>query len=167
MLKLIGCMVLATGFFLIGMYKSKELLVRKRELEKIVKLIEEVEVLTDFQNYSVKEIFYMLEKQPNGFYPDTVCEFNRLIENTEQPEALKTAVSNTCHGLNTEDKRLFSEFLLSLGKTDRELQLKSCRKYSHSFEVKLIEAKSKYTANGSLYKKLGLLSALMTVIVII
>lgn len=167
MLKIIGSLMTAVGLFSIGLYKSSVLNKQKDELKMIVKMIEDIEVLTDFENISPKEMFLRLEERSSGEYPNAVYSFNNLQEKCDYPIALKRAVYDSDSHLHGEDKKLLLEFLTSLGKTDSGLQLKCCEKYCTLFRSRLTEAECSCRTDGILYKKLGVLSAAAAVIMFI
>lgn len=143
---------------------------RVTQLDRTVRMINEIENTIRFQSTDIGSIMIELENRQE--YADlTFLEVCRSAlrggHSVQQAlvEALHTGSANLY--FNDRDRDLLADFFAKLGTSDLEGQINNCLYFKNQLEEQLREAKTSYEQKHKLYVFLGLFSGLVFALVII
>lgn len=147
MLKIIGALlIILTGTFC-GLRLSEKLTYRKNKLKGFYVFLREIadriktgeELMSIFQSKTAKSLI-----KTEGFKVN-ICD----------------------EGINSEDKKLLSEFFSFLGMGDTSSQISRCEIYTELLNKRLEEAEIQEKEKAKLYTSLGVFAGLFVVILLI
>ena len=160
MIKYAGIIVISCAISLFGAIKASEVNQKTKLRAEILRLICHIEAGIKYGSFHLSEIFGsfksdLLEK--NGFMTEIrsgCTDTGKIIE-------------STLSALSTEEKTKLSQFFSQLGKSYcREEEISLCKYYISSLKSIYEANEKKDKAKAVLYKKLGIICALLTAIIL-
>ena len=162
-IKLIGCLLIASAGFFTGCVLTQRLKNRRDFYDKFCVFIS---LLQTQIRYNSADIFSLVILSAKGSgleifeAPEINLPFTSFWENS-----LNTIPKK--YGLNNSDKELLYEFGSALGTTDIEGQLKHLGLYGEIFQNRLSECENALKDKSRIYRALGLFGGISTAIIIL
>ena len=162
-IKLLGCLLIASAGFFTGCVLTQRLKNRRDFYDKFCVFIS---LLQTQIRYNSADIFSLVISSARGSglelfdTPKTDVPFTAFWENS-----LNTLPKK--YGLNNSDKELLLEFGSVLGATDIEGQLKHLELYREVFQNRLSECEAALKDKSRIYRALGLFGGISTAIIIL
>lgn len=160
MVRYIGILILASSLSAYGSLLSLSLKSSNNLRKEIILLLRNIERCIKFKSCPVTEEIKncnspMLKK----------CGFCECLYRDDNAKA---AVNSTLHTLSSKDREMLCEYFSTIGKSRyTEQELKTCRYYIEYFEQTQVQSEKDISTKINLYKKLGLLSGILTAIIFI
>ena len=162
-IKLIGCLLIASAGFFTGCVLTQRLKNRRDFYDKFCVFIS---LLQTQIRYNSADIFSLVISSASGSgleiieKPESSVSFTVFWDNTVNALPKK-------YGLNNSDKELLYKFGSALGTTDIEGQLKHLGLYGEFFQSRLSECENALKDKSRIYRALGLFGGISTAIIIL
>ena len=133
-------------------------------------MIENIEILLQYNNLSIKEIFRVLSDNKTYNLLTFIEKINTYFQENEYEYFLNdkniSFIKNNIY-LDYEDKQILLDFFYSLGKSDLNGQLISCKAYKDAIKKKIKEYEAKEIrecrSTGMLIIGIGFLFVIMVI----
>lgn len=164
MIKIIGIIALSSSAALSGIYLSNSLYKRVTMLSAMRLFIEDISVQI---RYKQADVFWVLKHAASMSFAKDLPFKNELYKiNHELDEATVNQIFQN-HNVSDDDKKLISEFICGLGKSDISGQLSHCEMYAKLIQDQGKTAKKEADEKGRLYRTLSLLGSAAVAILLI
>ncbi|MBR3152770.1 MAG: stage III sporulation protein AB [Clostridia bacterium] len=151
----------------IGILISKKYIYRLQELDEIKNCFNVMSTKIKFTYEPIIEIFEEISEISS---PTIKNMYRNIIENIEKygtKEGWKKGILKTDMSINKEDKEILIGFGKMLGKTDKDGQLSEICLIESLLDRQIKYAELEKSKNEKLYKKLGLITGIGLVIILV
>lgn len=160
MIKYLGIILISSGVFIYGNLKSSELSYAKKLSFELLDFLRTLERELTFENYSKHEIF----RQFSGKTLNECGFIDALMFGTDSTDAVNAHLG----ALDKNEKEILIDFFKEFGKSiSRKKEADRCRSFEATFEQAVKQAGNHRQNKALLYRKLGIICALMTAVILI
>lgn len=159
-IKYLGILAISCAISVFGAIKASEIKHKSEARKEILHFLMHVETGIKYGSSSLAEIY-------DSFKSDLLdkCGFTNIIR---QGPPYTFSVEGSFSELSKEENSYLSEFFTKIGKSySREEEIKLCRYYISVFELFYEESKKNDKSKAVLYRKLGIICALLAAIILI
>lgn len=148
----------------IGFYKASYFTEREKELRNILSSLNYMKNKIEYTNLHLRDICGEIS---NSIYKDKINMFKEIYESKlNVRNSFKLAISNN-KKIDYEDKNILNNLCLSLGMTERNMQISDID-IAYNFLIdRLKDAEEKKIKNTKMYKTLGVVSGLTISIILL
>lgn len=151
-------------FSVTGIYKAQELILRRKEIERIIDLLEEIRRKIRYFESTLEEIILDYDATDGFTFLQKLISY---IKEMDFPDAWKLAFDESDSLLCDSEKAIFKSIGEKLGTSDRESQDKLIGYMLSHFNKELIKAETNENEKKRLYIVMGIASGLAAAILII
>lgn len=172
MTKIIGIVLILGSCSMFGILYAKEIEKRINYLKEIKTYFIYMKNELEYKTNPVSELFYHLAKKARGnlgeFF-DAVSDEAKMTEMDSFWEIWreKTEIYLKEEPWGKKDREEFMEFGKNIGYLDKKMQIENIILYMESLDLKIEEAGRTLKEKGKIYKTLGVMAGLVTVILLI
>ena len=160
MIKYLGIMLISSGVFIFGNAKSSELSHAKKLSSELLDLFRTLERELTFENNSKLEIF--------SHFSGKLLNECGFIDALKHDTNYKVAINSHLYALDKKEKELLIEFFSEFGKSiSRKKEADRCKSFIAEFEQAVKQSSILRQNKAILYRKLGIICALMTAVILI
>ena len=158
MLKYAGICILSVSMAIYGVIKSSEIKKSLTLRKSVAELLCYIENNVTYAGKSKNDIY-------KSFSPSCNQVSSFLIDLSNDGN-IRESINKHLDILNKEDRRMLETFFTEFGKsTRREKEAKSCRLFREEFEKQGIDTEKEQMNKILLYRKLGIIFALITAVI--
>ena len=171
-IKIIIIGVLVSCSYLIGDFISKIYTTRRKEVNEIIRILENIRSDISFGRYTLNEVFNRIGNKKDFLLSNFFrCISYDLTKNTDKTleEVILFNIKNLQKEsyLNDKDIEELKEVLISLGKSDVSSQQRVIDLSIENFKKTTLETKEDIEKKGVVYKKLSTIIGVMIGIILI
>lgn len=166
----IKLLILILLFFIcswIGIILSKKYSNRVKELKQLKGALNIIENKIKFTYEPIPEIFKEIYSKYSGNISEIFKKAYEIMQNENAGKAWEISVLEVDSNLKQEDKDILIGFGKLLGKTDVEGQISQLNMINQFLDSQIDKAENECEKGEKLYKKLGVISGTMMVIVLL
>lgn len=123
-----------------ALFKVRQIKNHTSAVRQSILMIDNVEIMLEYRNLSIQEIFHSLSISPNFTLLKFINEINKQIGMGREYETAFNSVLNDkffTSNYDSEDRDYMQGFLSMLGKSDIAGQIANCKMYKEFFKTKL------------------------------
>lgn len=163
-MKLFGLMCIFFGCTAVGVYASQKLRQRVEAVGVLLSLLETISAYIRYQSLPLEDVFAAAAENPNF---KKLSFLRSLVFSPDISFAEKwTSVLQAEHTLPQQAKQILLRLGNSLGVTDVQGQLSVLQLHRKELASLEEEMREIYRSHGELYRRLGILSGLMLVLLL-
>ncbi len=171
-IKITGCVLVMVSGTALGFLAAGELIRRAEDLNSFKSVAFLIQGEIRFNHTELPDILDNISQRHNsrlGIFFKNVSDELKLHNGKSFDEIWKQHMEQDIKltSLNSEDKRLIREFGSNMGYKERDAQINVIDKFMNEIELKLGELRSVSGNKRKIYKALGFLGGLFTVIIFI
>ncbi len=151
------CGILIIGFCVaaVGFYITNRLILKSKQLSKIIYLINFTEQKIKYRKETVKEILSSISKDKDfGFLFNDKISFEKIC------------FENCALYIENEQKKSLYDFFSGLGKSDLNGQVEHCNLYREIFESYLLKNDEENRSKIKLYPSLSILLGMLVILIL-
>ena len=170
MVKIIGCLLMLAGCYMLGQFKASSYAARCKELENIIETAKLLEMNISYTKDPLAKAFIKATANKTSWYADVLklCSenmSNRLSLNESWEKAVENS-SKHCP-LTKDDISILDNLIQGLGKSDSESQMKILEPTMIRLQINLNKAYTDNQKQGKMYKAIGTSAGIILVILLI
>ena len=170
MIKVICCLVLISGCYILGCIKAGGYKQRCRELEEIIEIIKLMELDITYRRDPLAISFNKISKLKYCWFSSVLKQCSIKLQNqVPLNDAWYGSISEirSKSQLNDADINIINDMMLSLGRTDSDGQRKVFAPTVERLSSNLYSAKQRSDHEGKMFKALGAAAGIMLSIILI
>lgn len=154
-MRISGILILGFCVIIFGFYLTNRLVLKLKQLNKIIYFIEYIYTNIKCCQLTIAEIFKSINNKDFEFL---------MLDKTDYKEI---CFNNSSLLLNTDEKNSLYNFFLFLGKTDVDSQLEHCQIYKETFKKYLENNEKECNKKIKMYPSLFILLGLLVIILFV